>query len=199
MIRTSFLFLLLIFSGCGPRRSIPARYYVLEYPVEQQFDLISAARPVPNSCLIRTVQVHPAYSSNQIAIRGGSHEIRYFSFNQWAVRPEQSLTTIMIQFMKRHNIFQSIQTPALFTEADYVIETTVYFLELIDDDNDYLAHLSLEYRLRESAGGEVVLNHRSERKQILEEKNLNLFAAAISSIFVEELGIFARSILADLR
>jgi ABC-type uncharacterized transport system auxiliary subunit len=200
-IRICFLLLFgsLVVAGCMPRRSIPARYYILDYPAGIQVDIAANTAPVKNSCLINTVQIYPAYSTNQIAIRENTHEIRYFAFNQWAVRPEQSLTSIMVEFLKRHNIFQSIQTTALFAEADYTIETTVYNLELIDEDNEYHARLNLEYILIDSQTGQAIINHRADRKYLLDEKSLNLFASTISKIFVEELGIFSNSILTDLR
>jgi ABC-type uncharacterized transport system auxiliary subunit len=189
----------LFLAGCTPRRSVPARYYIIDYPAGVEVDIAADAAPVQNSCLVSTVNIYPAYSTNQIAIRENTHEIRYFAFNQWAVRPEQSLTSIKIEFLKSHNIFQSLQTTALFAQADYTMETTVYHLEIIEEDNEYHARLNLEYILKDNQTGQVVIDHRADRKSLLDERNLNLFAATVSKMFIEELGIFSNSILTDLR
>jgi ABC-type uncharacterized transport system auxiliary subunit len=203
MSRMRIWFLLLagslVIAGCMTHRSVPVRYYILDYPAEVQVDIAGGTAPIQKSCLVNTVQVYPAYSTSQIAIRENTHEIRYFAFNQWAVRPEQSFTSMMVEFLKNHNIFQSIQTTALFAQADYTIETIVYHLELIEEDNEYHAHLNLAYRLKDSQTEQVIIDHRADRKYLLDEKNLNLFAATISKIFIEELGIFSNSILTDLR
>lgn len=194
-----FLFVSLIASGCLSRKSAPARYYNLEYSAETEVIINDTTEPLNYSCLINIVEVYPAFAGSQIAIRENSHQIRYFSFNQWAVRPEQSFTHLMSEFLNRHNIFKTFYPPTLYIESDYTIETMIYHLELIEDGNDYHVHLSLEFRLNDSQTGEEILNHRADRKHLLEERNLNLFAASVSEIFIEELGIFANSILTNLQ
>ncbi len=188
----------LFIAGCMPRGSMPTRYYIIDYPAEVQVDIEGPA-PIQNSCLVNAVEIYPAYSTNQIAIRENTHEIRYFAFNQWAVRPEQSLTSIKIEFLKSHNIFQSLQTTALFAQADFTLETKVYHLEIVEENNKYLARLNLEYILKDNQTGQVMIDHRADRKSMLDERNLNLFAATISKMFIEELGIFSNSILSDLK
>ncbi|MFO7922177.1 MAG: ABC-type transport auxiliary lipoprotein family protein [Bacteroidales bacterium] len=200
-IRICFLllFVSLIASGCLSRKSAPARYYDLEYPAEPEVSINDTVEPLNNSCLINIVEVYPAFAGSQIAIRENSHQIRYFSFNHWAVRPEQSLIYLMTEFLNRHRVFKTLYTPSLYIESDYTIETIVYHLELVEDGNEYHSRLNLEFRLNDSQTGEEILNHRADRKHLLEERNLNLFAAAVSEIFIEELAVFAGSILTELK
>jgi ABC-type uncharacterized transport system auxiliary subunit len=200
MIRKFFpgLLLVLLVSGCSPRGTMPARYYVLDYPSGYQVS-IEGDTPIPRACLVRNVNIYPAYSTNQIALRENTYEIRYFTFNQWAVRPEQSFTQILIRFMNDNNIFETFQTSTLFAEYDCSFETTIYHLQLIEEDNNYLAHLNIEFRLREGTDGRTITDHRADRKNILKEKNLNLFAESISILFIEELEKFTNSLLADSR
>lgn len=199
-IRICFLLLSLslLASGCLSQKSAPARYYDLEYPAEPEVSINDTVEPLDYSCLINVVEVYPAFAGSQIAIRENSHQIRYFSFNHWAVRPEQSLIYLMTEFLNRHNIFKTVYPPSLYIESDYTIETMIYHLELVEEGNDYHVHLNLEFRLNDGQTGEEILNHRADRKHLLEERNLNLFAASVSEIFIEELGIFANSILTSL-
>jgi ABC-type uncharacterized transport system auxiliary subunit len=192
-------FTTIILQGCGPGKPLATSYYILEPPADFEAGIAYTMAPLKRSCIILPVEVSPAYSSNQIAIRGNTHEIQYFTFNQWAVRPEQSLTAIITDFLLSHNVFESVSGPALHMEPDYIFETTVFHLEIISERRDHQAHLSLEYRLRDNKSGQILLNHRASRKDLLHEKNLNLFSAAISKIFVEELSLFANKILTDLR
>ncbi len=193
------LTVILTVSGCLGRRDMPVRYYILDYPASLQINIDDVSEPIPKSCLVNNVEIYPAYSTNQIALRENTHEIRYFAFNQWAVRPEQSLTAIIANFLNDQNIFSSVSTTIIHLETDYILETTVHHLQLIEEDNDYHAHLNLIFRLTDGQTGQELLDHKADRKELLAEKNLNLFASTISGMFIEELEIFTNSILADLR
>ncbi len=192
------LFISLISSGCLSRKSVPARYYNLEYPADVEVNINNATEPLDYSCLINPIEVYPAFAGSQIAIRENSHQIRYFSFNHWAVRPEQSFIYLMPEFLNGHDIFKTLYTPSLYTESDFTIETLVYHLELIEEGKEYHVHLNLKFSLNDNQTGEEILNHRADRKHLIEERNLNLFAAVVSEIFIEELGIFSNSILTNL-
>lgn len=193
------LSVLLVFSGCISRKSIPAKYYIIDYPADIQLNTDKTGEPIQKSCLIDAVEIYPAYSTNQIALRENTHEIRYFVFNQWAVRPEQSFEAIITNFIKDHNIFKSISSTAIDPEPDYIIETTVYHLELIKEDNDYHAHLNLVFSLKDGRTEQKILNHNADKKILLEDKDLNIFASTVSRIFIEELAVFTNSVSTDLR
>ena len=196
--------ILLIFTassltGCLTRAPEATRYYLLDYPAGMEIDLPGNGPFVEKSCIITSVEVYPAYSSHQIAVREHSHEIKYFALNIWAVRPEQSLTNIMTEFLKNHKVFESIHLPGLSTETDFTLNTTVYNLEVVQERRDYYARLKLEYLLKDNQSNQIVHDHRADKRVLLEERDLNLFAAAISEIFVEELAIFVNTIMEDLR
>ncbi len=200
LVLTGLLFLMpLMFHGCLAHRDVTVRYYTLEYPQDADIELLANTAPVERSLLVNTVEIYPAFATNQIAIREDTHEIRYFSFNQWAVRPEQSLTALLTDFLKRSNIFESVYSPLAYIEPDLVLETTIYNLEIIEEGRNFNSRLSLEYRLINSRDGQVLHSHRADRKEALEDNNLNLFAASITSIFIGELGNFMYLALDDLR
>jgi hypothetical protein len=193
------LFLSFALTSCIGRRSVPSRYYIIEYLPETELNINDDRLPVQGSCLIRTVEISPVYATTQIALRERTHEIRYFAFNHWAVRPEQGFTSLVTRFMNDHNIFRTIHLrPSFAMEADYIMETTIHHLVLVEEGNDYFAMLTLDYILRDFGSDEIISVHRADRKEILEEKNLNLFASVISRLFVEELENFVMSILEDV-
>ena len=192
------LIMLLACQGCLGHRDVAVRYYTLEYSPDEIVKTFANAGPVEKSLLVNPVEIHPAFSSNQIAIREDTHEIRYFSFNQWAVRPDQSLTSLLTDFLKRSNIFSSVYSPMVYIETDLTLETTVYNLEIVEDGRTFNARLNLEYRLN-SSDGQVLYSHRADRKETLEDRNLNLFSEAITSIFIGELENFMDLALDGLR
>lgn len=178
-------------AGCLTRKPPAVRYYVLEYPGKEAVPGFDAT--IKGSCLVKPVEVSPAYSTNQIAIRENTHEIRYFAFNMWAVRPEPGLTGIMFRFLDDHQVFEDLRSPGLIEETDYTIETRVNNLELETERRDYRARLNIEFRLIDNNRNRVVKEYRVNRSMPIEERDLNLFAAAVSRIFVEELASFTET------
>lgn len=188
-----------LISGCLTRAPEATRYYLLDYPAGMEIVFPGNGPFIEKSCLITSVEVYPAYSTYQIAIREHSHEIKYFAVNIWAVRPEQSLTNIISEFFKNHKVFESIHLSTPVTETDFTLNTTVYSLEVVHERRDYYARLKVEYLLKDNENNQIVYDHRADKRVLLEDRDLNLFAAAISEIFVEELAIFVNTIVEDFR
>jgi len=196
--------ILLIFTassltGCLTRSPEATRYYLLDYPAHIKIDFPGNGPFAEKSCIITSVDVFPAYSTHQIAVREHSHEIKYFVLNIWAVRPEQSLTKIIAEFFKNHKVFESIHLSTPVTETDFTLNTTVHSLEVVHEKRDYYARLNVEYLLKDNQSNQIVHDHRADKRVLLEDRDLNLFAAAISEIFVEELAIFVNTIIEDFR
>lgn len=188
-----------LITGCLTRAPEATRYYLLDYPADVKPDFPGNGPFIEKSCLITSVEMYPAYSTHQIAIREDSHEIKYFTLNIWAVRPGQSLTNIMTEFFKNHKVFESVHLPTLITETDLTLGTIVYNLEVVHERRDYYARLNIEYQLKDNQSDQIVHNHRADRRVLLDDRDLNLFAAAISSIFIEELADFVNTIIEDFR
>ena len=196
--------ILLIFTassltGCLTRSPEATRYYLLDYPAHIKIDFPGNGPFAEKSCIITSVDVFPAYSTHQIAVREHSHEIKYFVLNIWAVRPEQSLTKIIAEFFKNHKVFESIHLSTPVTETDFTLNTAVHSLEVVHEKRDYYARLNVEYLLKDNQSNQIVHDHRADKRVLLEDRDLNLFAAAISEIFVEELAIFVNTIMEDFR
>jgi hypothetical protein len=119
--------------------------------------------------------------------------------NIWAVRPEQSLTNMMTEFFKNHKVFESVHLSTLNTETDFTLGATVYNLEVVQESRDYYARLNVEYQLKDHQSNQIVYDHRADKRVLLDDRNLNLFAAAISEIYVEELAKFVNTIIEEIR
>ncbi|TVR74822.1 MAG: hypothetical protein EA408_01910 [Marinilabiliales bacterium] len=191
MSRIIFVLLVLavITAGCLTRKQPVTRHYVLEYPHTETLHVKQEAA-IKGTCIVRTAEVSPAYATHQIVLRENTHEIRYFTFNTWAVRPEQSLTGIIFRFLEEHNVFEAIREPGLLQEADYTLDTRIDNLEVISESRDHIARLVLEFRLTDNNENKVVNVHRADKRTVLDDRDLNLFAAAVVSMFTEELEKF---------
>lgn len=184
------LSLIVLFPACRSSKSVYNRYYLLEIPAAAMEALPKGLETMAGSFDVREVEVAPAYASHQIALRDGSHSIRYFTFNEWVQRPSTKLTGMLISFMENNNVFENVQTGRQAVEPDYVLKTNVHRMEVVQQRKQFEAHFFVEFIMMDAAGDKQLFKHSAERSRILPEKNLNLFAAAVSDFFFEELADF---------
>jgi ABC-type uncharacterized transport system auxiliary subunit len=182
---------------CG-RMSIPIKYYVIE-PVTANNPVAGNKGFLINAiCEIKPVEIFSAFASTRIAHRNESHEITYYGHHQWAVMPELELTKILEHALKHKNIFRTVSTRFWKVAPDYLLETTVYQLETIQERKSLSARLNISFNLMDATTNEVVLTHAADRIEPLEQNNMNLFAAAISEIFENEINNLSLKIAQNL-
>jgi ABC-type uncharacterized transport system auxiliary subunit len=181
-------------SGCLGRKSVMQNYYLLELPAVADSSG-KLEEPVSDaSCILSPVVVHSAFSSHRIAVRTQSHELNYYGYHQWAVRPDESFSKLLIEFFEQRAVFADIVTNIMQPSSQYRLATEIDYLEVVQVENNLLTHLSLSCQLLDNASGEVVLFHEADRRVPLATKNLNHFAAAVSDIFYQELHQFSTMI-----
>ncbi len=189
---------MLFFAGCRSTKPVQNNFFILELPSSLVEDARIGIRTIDATCEIRKVEVAPPYASHQIAIREDTHRIRYFSFNEWAYRPDLSLTNMTLSFLEKHRFFREIVTGRLQEAPDYTLKTTVHRLEVDHLHEAFEARLMVEFVLLETATAKPVIHHRADRTRTLEENSLNLFAGAVSDLFSEELVAFMNLVMKEL-
>lgn len=201
MKRIPYLILLFyVFSSCGSQKVITTRYYVIEVDRDSIAVMDVGKDPVIDQyCEIEQVEVYPAYSSTQIANRSDEMELTYYAYHQWAIRPAESFTRMLQDYFSHVPVFRN--TSGRFWQVDpaYRIETTVFHLEVIQENDGFMAHLDLEFILRESDQGNVIVQHQANEKKALADKDLNLLASAVGEIFYAELILFSDKIINNFR
>ncbi len=191
------LLLPLLFMGCRSSKSIQNRFYMLELPASVLADMPNDIAPMRGSYHVQGVEVSPAYASYQIALREESHSIRYFSFSEWAQRPGVNFTQMADGFFGTHNVFEHMLTGRITEPADFVLSIQVHRMEVDHQGAGFKASLILEFLLTDALTGQVLHHHHANRSKDLPQRNLNLFAAAISELFAEELVGFTMQILGE--
>ncbi len=192
------IFLLLAFAGCRSGSEVTTQHYLLEMPAEYEFIWEGEPGPLPASCEVLGPDVVPAYSSHRIAVREESHQIRYFGFNEWAIRPDQVFHQMVVDFLKENRVFEELAYGRVVIPADYVLETEIIHLEADNRQEMFRARLHVEFRLRENETDKILLTHREDRMETLEGRNLNDFAETVSRMFTEELAAFTESITGEV-
>jgi len=146
---------------------------------------------IPGKCEIAKVNVNPLYERTQIVNRGKSHEITFYMYHQWAVRPADAIRVMVGDYMQNKKLFESVSSRYSRTIPDYRLETSVKDLELVEMNNSFSAHVNLEFELVLNINDSVMVKHKADRTEPLERKNMNLFASKVSIIFFEELEALA--------
>lgn len=178
--------------GCRGSKPVSPRFYMIEYPGISVLST-DTIQPLPLTVEIADIDVHPAYTTSQIAMREDSHEINYFVNHQWATRPQVSLEKFAVSYFNHTPVFDHTDTRFWNIQPDYRLFITVYNLEVLRVGRDFYAHMNLEFRM-ESSDGEIIEKHLSDQRRLLEKRDLNLFTKAVNNIFYEELNYFARKV-----
>lgn len=196
MRNTLFIILTaLVIAGCGGQKTAVKKFYMIEQPGAVTNESRDKAVDIDAWCQVDKVDVYPAYASHRIVFRDASHQIRYFGNNEWAVRPSEALTPVIIDYLSANKVFSRVSDRFWETGLGYQLKTTIFNIEVGPNENkEYEAHLNLRFQLIETQNNSVVISHSANRKQVLEDENLNLLAATISNIFHDELDTFTQMI-----
>jgi ABC-type uncharacterized transport system auxiliary subunit len=193
-----FVTFLIVLAGCLSEKKVVRRYYTLEIPAGKITASADTAFRIKGNCEVEQVIVNMIYDKNQIVNRAGSNEISYYIYNQWAVRPSDAITSIIKEYLGTAGLFEQTSDRYDRLVPDFKLRTSVNSLELIETKKSSIAHLNLEFRLIDNSDGRVILNHRADRENPLEENNLNIFSGEISKMLLEEFDIFT-GMIADKR
>ncbi len=181
----------LLFGGCRGSKFPEPMFYLIEYPTNNATLTDDSTQTLPITIEIEAVNVNPAFSSYQIAIREKTHRIRYFSFYFFASRPEQSLNRFLLSFYEQNKYFQNIDNRFWKVTPDYNLTVTIHHLEVVKDAKSYIAHLVVEFLLKNTKTEEIALIYKEAKTQPLSKRDLNLFAQAISKMFFDEVRVFS--------
>ncbi|MFW6352368.1 MAG: ABC-type transport auxiliary lipoprotein family protein [Bacteroidota bacterium] len=189
-----------ILASCGTQKEVIKKYYIIEAPNDST-SINKESTPLLDAwCEVADVAVYPAFNSRRIVLRDESHQIRYFGNHEWAVTPDNFLTPMIIDFLAANKVFTRVGARFWERVPDYRLQTTIFNLEVVTNKkNSFDAHLNLKIDLIDVETDAIVLTHSSDRKLLLDEKDLNLLASAISDIFYQELGNFSVQIKETLQ
>jgi len=185
------LCILVLLQGCGGGKEMVNRYYLIEMPDPAAMPSFDEMPHLNGHCEIARVDVAPVYENNQIINRSDSHEITRYKYHLWAERPSVSVRTYMLGLFRKAAIFDEVSDRFGMSIPEYRFHTRVESLEVLDEKNAFSAHVKVIFILNTNPEEETVLFHEADRIVPLTKKDLNLFAGAVSQIFLDEFRVFA--------
>jgi ABC-type uncharacterized transport system auxiliary subunit len=176
------------------------KFYLIEPPVIEAEDSRTKKEAVVSAwCEVADVEVYPAFSTRQIVFRDASHQIRYFGHHEWVERPSEILKPLIIDYLSAQDLFARVADSFWDKAPDYLLKTTLFTLEVSNPDKEKLeAHVYIRFQLIDMRTGTVAVMHTADKRSIIKDNNMNLAAAAISTIFYDELEAFAVEIRKEL-
>ena len=186
------IFSIFLIETCS-KKVITRNYYILE--LTEQTENVQLNKPYINaSCEIFAVNIPPAFSQSRIAVRTRSHEISYYQNHLWAVAPGDLIVQLIESFIQKQKIFTKASQTIWKEVPKYRIYPYVQQIEAMDIDDELYAHLKMKIDLFDSSDNSILVSHQFERKELLEERDINLLAESLSKMLLEELQEFSEKI-----
>jgi ABC-type uncharacterized transport system auxiliary subunit len=188
-LRALLIAALLISAGCS-KKALIRKYYILESP-----SIPAAAEVQPEAALpylvdIRDFRVSKAFDQTRIAMRTESHELNYYYYHHWAVRPSTAFADFVFQAVNERGLFRRCSRGYSYN-PDYLINGIVRHVERGMGEKDATARLGLVFELADAEQEVVRFRHAFDRTLELEnDRDMNSFARAVSRILAEETQVF---------
>lgn len=187
-----FILAALILQSCSSK-SIIRKYYLLEIPLEQKIEN-STSTISPDACEVVVPEMTAAYGQHRIAVRRRSHEISYYQYHEWAMRPGEVIGNMFLDHLKNAGLFSEVSNIVLRTVPRFRAFCEIKQLEAIEGDDLLSAHLNIRFRLFDRALERTVVDWGFDQTQPLEEKDINLFAASSSRLLEQAFSGFESQI-----
>jgi len=151
---------LVLLSGCSllfnrGAKSQETHKYILDYK-----PTLSAARKQrgawPVSVRMVNFNVAQAYQRNEIVYRQSEHEMHYYDFELWAVKPEYVISDMVFRHWNESKLFRELNRSVGTEEAEYILQGDLISLEEVDVGKEWFSHLALTMQLRDSQTAAVL-------------------------------------------
>lgn len=189
-ILSTALGLMILLSGCLSEKAAVTRLYTIEWSDDREEAQLSDSSLIGGLCEIDQIEVNALYEKTQIVNRSDSHEVSYYKYHQWAIRPSVAVMQVIRSYLEGAGLFENVSERFSREIPDYRFSTTIHQLEVIESKNQFMAHIHIEFRIINNADRITLLEHRADRTESLAKKELNLFAGTISDMLVSELRTF---------
>jgi len=180
-IRNKFCFLMLLFLffwGCGG-----PYYYDLNITARQDEN----PERIDKILMVDDIWAQEDLWRQSMIQRRYAYRIRYFPFDQWAKTPGELIKDTIIQYYKNSLSFTNVIDINSSIEPDFQMKIKVVALEMMYENSQWKARLSLDIELMDFDSEKVFLTHSFDRKMELDRKRPKYVPEKISKILQEEL------------
>ncbi|OGS34320.1 MAG: hypothetical protein A2293_13610 [Elusimicrobia bacterium RIFOXYB2_FULL_49_7] len=180
--------LALLLSACGSSKSLHENIFLYFTPNSLQTDksLIKTAT-FPLKVQVRKLKISPLYDNQNIVLRSGDYSVSFIRRAEWAVRPHQAASDMLIDYLKSHFQFKTVRESFSDDVPDLVISGEMKAVE--EDGRTPSRSATLILTLRASLGREErLLFEETYSKNLSVKKSgydelAKTFSLALSDIY----------------
>jgi len=155
-----------VFWGCFGNAPV-SRFYLLDY-VPTSHELITN-KAHPYTIRIKDFTIAEAYERPQIVYRKSAHELRFYNFHQWAVKPEHLLSDMIFKHIRTSGIFQNTIKSVIDTKPDYTLAGQIIAIEEYDNEETWYAHLAITFQLENSDTKKIVWQNSYDVRKVVSQ------------------------------
>ena len=189
----SMLIVVVFIIGCG-RQALVTTYYLLDYYPSPDNEKLILTDPIPHKVQVMNFKIPRSFDSIRIIARYSSHQINYFRYSLWAVRPQIAAADLLVQHINAYRLFEQCQREFLEERPEYEITGEIFQIERYDSEKYSSAHLKMNFEFYDRENNNLLIRHPFDRDNEIPKGNMAIFAKAISDIINEEAEIFLEKI-----
>lgn len=169
-----------IFVGCFAFGKKPVnRYYLLDY-IPTPLRAKQNKPPLPYTLRIKDMDVAEAYRRPEIVYRQSAHEMRFYNYHQWAVKPEHLISDMVFKHLRASNLFKSVTQTVLDYKPDFTLTGQIIALEEYDNREKWYAHLSITFQLEDNAARKQTWQKNYDVRKVVAQQEPVFVVRALS-------------------
>jgi len=184
----------LILSHCA-QTTIQRKYYLLDYPGVAKDSALVVEAPFSYKVMVQTMKLPRTYDRTNIVVRYSAHQIDYYRYSLWAIKPQIIISDLITQQLQAYRIFIKCEREFLDENPDYEIIGYIQAVEKFHNEAFHAAHLAMTLYLRRSDDFKLLVKHEFDRQEELFSLDMSFFAKKLSDILREEVDNFTTKII----
>lgn len=172
----------LLLAGC---MTVPSkRYFQIVLPSDQE-DLMHPW--IGKVLYVEPVRIDPLYDDFRVLYRVSPYELKYYSYDFWAKKPDALFREAMGNYLGKRQGFDRVVLDVLQADPEIVLRSNIRIIEEVDTPQAWFGRLALDLEFLEFKSGRALARHSFDRRTPLSDRKVRFLPAAVSTILKEEL------------
>ncbi len=183
-MRKPALLLLAFYLTAGCMTVPSKRYFQIAIPPGQE----EAMHPWTGRVLyVEPVRIDPLYDDFRILYRVSLHELKYYSYDFWAKKPDALFREAAGSYLDKRQGFSRVVLDVLQATPELVLRSAIRLVEEVDTPQAWFGRLAMDLEFLEFKSGRTLAKHSFDRRLPLAERKVRYLPVAVSTILKEEL------------
>ena len=179
------LLCVVLLMGCS-RQVSTTKYYLLEYRPIANNKKLMLEKPIDKRVQVVNFKIIRSYDSSHIIARFSSHQINFYRYSLWAVRPQIAIADLLVQHINAYQLFKDCQREYLDENPDFEISGEIQQVEKYESQEYTAAHLKMRFDLYDYNSKDRLVTYAFDREIPIPTGDMTIFAKVLSDISQDE-------------